>query len=1839
MAPRLVSGLSFVAEFPGPLASIEQGAGSVVPFERVRVIFRRADGSVALDQMVTFPAGASEVALNFTVALAGDAPATGEPLQLFLRYINAAGDTVFAGGPVEVMATPRRPGDPLPQPAEVPLAYTGPGNEAVTVAFDQDTITVIAGDPFEFTATAMDVSQSVVSAAPLIFAILDPTRATIASTSAGAGTALAPRGSARVRVALAAGGAADTAALVVLPRAGSLQVLAGGAQTGSINAVLPDTIVVRLLATDLQPMAGVSVGVTVTAGGGSVPADTLVSDTLGVLRFPWTLGPTVGAQTLSVGATGVPAVTVTATATTTGAGTIVTTDVTPALDTLVSLGETQALVATSADIAANPMVGSYAWSSRAPNVATVDSLTGLVTAVAPGASWIVALEAGGTRDSARIVVDQRLASVTVTPGARAIYLGASFDFNALAVDGLGVALLSQPAFVWTTQSSAVALIDTAGLAVGVGLGSTQVRATAIGIQGIATLTVQTPITRIAVLRDSIGFVVTDTFTIEALGRSRSYRAVAYDTLDAPMSGVTFAWASSNPSVALMDSTGTTTARAVAAANGITAIRAGADGVVGSASLRVQQRLASIALTPTAATISPAGVTLVTARGRDPGGSFLATLSGVTFVSANTPVAAVNATSGLVTGVANGTALITAFKDSILSDTTTITVGGTVPAIISFGRDTLSIGRSASVSIPIYLSKPFTSAVTVTLAVADTFAFFTTASINIAAGATSGNATLSGRAAGITRIFATDGGGGGGYAGDTASLSVQASARFTSTSYSLVATNETSTQVLLTDPAPVGGTYITYTYGTPDRVSVSPDPAFIPQGQLAANVVITALAGGNSTVTPVATGVTGQASTVNTYPATLDVAGTLYRMGAGQYVTNLYVQVPTNLASPLAVTLASTDTNVVTVVPGVVIAAGIYYVYFDVAGKIPGSVYVRATAPGFSADSVLVQVTTPRVTVCCGSTRTTTSPLTSFTVYARDSVNSIHLRSAPLVVTLSSSDTSIVKLSATTMTILAGQSSASTVSYLPGGEIGLAWIRVSAPGHGTDSVPITVNGPKLSLSFTTAEVGLGQQRQSLYAQLPNNTLIARTVYFQKSDTTIAQFPDSIIIPAGTYYRTFDVDGIALGQLTLIASTAGHEPDTAVIRVSTPRLILSGGGIYDNFRPPITISASVRDSLGSQYPRLTPLLLSYVSTDTSVISVSDTATINAGSSSTSTARVSFIGVGSASVIVSAPGHGADTISFTVRVPKLSLSFATYRIGRRQLATPTSFYVSVPTNVTDTLPVTITQSNAAIDSLTTTAPDIPTGTYYRYFGLAALGTGVDTIIASAPDYLPDTAVVIVTSVRLTVGGLPATRTTTSPPSAFAISAADSVGSPHLSLDTIVVSVVSTNSATMQPLASSYRILPGASSVAASAAFVGPGTATLIVSDSLNSGYGADTTNSVTVTGPSLTITNSTPRLGMRQNNGGTGAYMQVPNNITGTPLVVYLVSTDSAVASVPDSVVIPVGSYYAYFLVTAHDVVGTVQINATAVGYAPASSNQEVTAPRFLISSTTTTRTTQLPTTITVQAADATGAAHAVNEPVIVTLASSSGAVGTIDSTTVTIPTGSNYNNTARFQPLSPGTTQLSATDARVESYRYGAATINVAVTTPAITAWGGTLSLGVGQRIDQNVLVPDYRLAPLLVSLSHKSVATTTPDTLYIPTGTYYRPLTVTGAAIGADTITFTAAGHSPGSSAVLVGLGRIDGIGSWPTTLSTDSVQVTLYPRAPDGGIRSVGASTTFNLSVNANLQFVSGGAGSVPITSVTVPANANYVSFWVKRLSAGTANVSITNANYTPYNSVITVTP
>jgi hypothetical protein len=308
--------IALVAEFPQfpGQAAVRSG----VAFERLRATLLRLDESVALDRTVEFPSTADSVALTLSATFGADATPEGEEMVLFLRFITAAGDTVFRSGPDTVFLEPARAGQ---SPAEVVVVpeYVGPGVEATRVVLSQTNVTVTGTAGTVFTAQAFDAQDAPVPLAPIVFSSSDTTLVRFANSRNGAAMTFARRDNALVFASLLTG-PADTASVTVTLPASAIAAVSGSGQTGPAGGLLSAPVTVRVTASDAVGVEGVTVNFA-AANGGSVGAASVITDAQGDASTTWTLGPGVGAQTMTAtaaGLTGSP-VTFTATATATGA--------------------------------------------------------------------------------------------------------------------------------------------------------------------------------------------------------------------------------------------------------------------------------------------------------------------------------------------------------------------------------------------------------------------------------------------------------------------------------------------------------------------------------------------------------------------------------------------------------------------------------------------------------------------------------------------------------------------------------------------------------------------------------------------------------------------------------------------------------------------------------------------------------------------------------------------------------------------------------------------------------------------------------------------------------------------------------------------------------------------------------------------------------------------------------------------------------------------------------------------------------------------------------------------------------------------------------------------------------------------------------------------------------------------------------------------------------------------------------------------------------------------------------------------------------------------------------
>ena len=163
---------------------------------------------------------------------------------------------------------------------------------------------------------------------------------------------------------------------------------------------------------------------------------------------------------------------------------------TPGSATLV-VGSIQQLATQVTDADGNLLTGRpVSYTSDAPAVATV-SVTGLVTALAPGSARITAVSEGKSGSSTIQVIPVPVASVQVTPANVDLPPGAQQQLTAVARAANGTVLTGRTV-TWTSGSSGIVTVSATGLAIGVASGVSIALAVVDGVTAYSTITVSLP---------------------------------------------------------------------------------------------------------------------------------------------------------------------------------------------------------------------------------------------------------------------------------------------------------------------------------------------------------------------------------------------------------------------------------------------------------------------------------------------------------------------------------------------------------------------------------------------------------------------------------------------------------------------------------------------------------------------------------------------------------------------------------------------------------------------------------------------------------------------------------------------------------------------------------------------------------------------------------------------------------------------------------------------------------------------------------------------------------------------------------------------------------------------------------------------------------------------------------------------------------------------------------------------------------------------------------------------------------------------------------------------------
>ncbi len=367
-----------------------------------------------------------------------------------------------------------------------------------------------------------------------------------------------------------------------------LDVIAGDGQEGVTETTLQDSIKVRATNQQGQGVEGAKIKFSVLEGGGSLSSTMLKSDEQGFASVTWTMGSSAGENRAEVtiherSFTGDPAILrATANQPQQQGGddehnsTVRVLTAEPGSHQFVALGDSIDLDVRAYDDSGAEVEGASPdyWTLNA-HVATVSD-QGRIHSVGDGSARIV-IAAGTGADTVAIEVDQRIANVTVSPGADTLTaVGDTLPLQAEPTDANGYQV-ADAEITWSSSDDAVASVGMTGKVVSRQSGLALVTAAACMTSGC-----QEAESRVQVDQIPATVEVSAPSSSVEVGSTTQATAVAEDANGFEVDDANFEWTSSNSAVATVDNAG----RVTALASGNATIRADVEDAGGSISFSV-----------------------------------------------------------------------------------------------------------------------------------------------------------------------------------------------------------------------------------------------------------------------------------------------------------------------------------------------------------------------------------------------------------------------------------------------------------------------------------------------------------------------------------------------------------------------------------------------------------------------------------------------------------------------------------------------------------------------------------------------------------------------------------------------------------------------------------------------------------------------------------------------------------------------------------------------------------------------------------------------------------------------------------------------------------------------------------------------------------------------------------------------------------------------------------------------------------------------------------------------------------------------------------------------------
>jgi hypothetical protein len=684
-----------------------------------------------------------------------------------------------------------------------------------------------------------------------------------------------------------------------------------------------------------------------------------------------------------------------------------------------------------------------------------------------------------------------------------------------------------------------------------------------------------------------------------------------------------------------------------------------------------------------------------------------------------------ATQAQITGLNFGTATIIASAQGYTTGSQTVRIG----AMMNFRPNNPTITGTATQELTLTLSAATPAALAVNLTATPAGVVVMPATVSIAANSTTATVTLAGANVGTTNITASTSV--PNVSSAIATVTVQSAGTITLPSRVSIRPGQTATFAVTLPSAPTQPVTVMLSSSDLSVVTLSPASVTIAAGQTqpATQAQITGVNFGTATISASAPGYTTGNQNVNV-AAALGFTSPNVSVN-GPETQNLILTLSAPAPTAMTVNVSTNPTGIVTTPASVTIAQNSTKAALAVTGAAVGTTTVTA-----STLTPNVAGGTTNVTVLSAGAITLAS---SATVASGQSVPLAVGLSAPapqggVVVTLSSSDSTIIAISPGVVSIAAGQTQPAILPQMTGKNLGRANITASSPLYTPATEPVQSFG---TIRFLPASLSLaGGDTQNLMLTLSGPAPAGGITFSVTSSrpSVAVILASTFTIPANSTTVPVPISGVVSGISIIRASAPNMADATAIITVA-PRV-------------DIIVPAAVTVAPGSAAPFAVSLVnlaqsdvvINLTSSDPGTTTVSPSIITIAAGQTEPTQRPSVSGIATGQVTITASATGLTPATSLVFVAPLDIilpdpfalapgDLQTFPVS---LAKPAQSPVTISLTSSDPTVATVLLSTLSIDA-GQTAPR-------RQPNISGSAPGRTTITATATGLNPATSQVTV-------------------------------------------------------------------------------------------------------------------------------------------------------------------------------------------------------------------------------------------------------------------------------------------------------------------------------------------------------------------------------------------------------------------------------------------------------------------------------------------------------------------